>query len=271
MQIAGKEFKDKTLTSRISTTTDQQLAEEFVQKISSDALILIKSYGVTEQDLINQFGSLDPDRIALTAQIIVAEERLIDEGKTLSIFAQEDYELSSLSLVGLNSTPVIDGNTVGGCLLEAIGIRAVVQVLVGDIAALGTAGVLKIVGNVASKYAGIIGAAVMVYQFADCMGWLDNLEELGVSNKEVSKMSDLVMIKPVTGYFIKDFVYISKKSIAYKSITDFYIDRNFNYKIYTVNMTATAEGDVNSDDFTFSSNETISGRKLDASTIKEAY
>lgn len=269
MQIAGKDFKRKGNTNRSYDfePNNEELAEQFVQQISGDALILIKSYGVTELDLISQFGSLDPVKISMTAQLIMAEEDLLDEGKTLSIFTQDDYQISSLSLLGVSSTYAGGGSTVGGCLLEAIGVKAVVNILVGDLAALGTAGVLKIVGNVASKYAGVIGGAVMVYQFADCMGYFDKYDTGGPGG--VSSIDDLVLIEPVKDYFIKHGVYISKKELNYVSISNFYIDEGFMYKIYEIH----ADGPITSDGFhgtySFTSEEKIMGRKLDGSTIME--
>lgn len=270
MQIAGKDFKKHGFTKKSfdSNPNNEEVAEQFVQQISGAALILIKSYGVTEQDLINHFGSLDPVMISMTAQLIMAEEDLLDEGKTMSIFTQDDYQISSLLLFGVNSTYAGGGSTVGGCLLEAIGVKAVVNILVGDLAALGTAGVLKIVGNVASKYAGVIGGAVMVYQFADCMGYFNKFETGGPGG--VSSINDLVLIKPVEGYFNQNYIYISKKDLNYVSISNFQIDQNFLYPIYLIH----ADGPIPIDGpfngtYSFSSEESIYGFKLDGSTIME--
>ena len=129
MKIAGKDFIANTSTNKsISYQSGrEQSAEQYVQQISSDAVSLIKSYGVTEQDLINQFGGLDPKKIAMTAQIIVVEEQLLSQRKTLSIFTQEDYQLVTSSLPGENTAMQSNGNTVGGCLLEAIGVKTVVR------------------------------------------------------------------------------------------------------------------------------------------------
>ena len=256
MQIGGKEIKNKIETSRMS---NEAVAKEFVSEIKDDALILIKSYGVTERQLINKFGSLDPEKIALTAQLIVMEEELIDKGKTLSIFTQQDYKPLSYAILGINSTYA---NTVGGCVLEAIGVKAVVQVLVGDIAALGTAGVLKIVGNVASKYAGIIGAAAMVYQFADCMGWLTAVS--GPLPAGVSTYKDLVIVDRRENSF-KATYYISKKDIGYISASEFKINRNSSYRTFNVEY-----GDIKNPIYkvTFGS-KTVLGLDLNPLTVRE--
>lgn len=270
MQFAKKDFQTSRSTSRSVGVepSEEELAEEYVQQISGDALLLIKAYGVTEQDLISQFGNLDPAKISMTAQIILLEEELIAQGKTLSIFAQEDFQLSSLSIFGVNSTYAGDGPTVGACVLEAIGVRVVVQALVGDLAALGTAGVLKIVGSVATKYAGVIGGAVMVYQFSDCMGWL-KIDVIG-AERGIKSFDDLVIISPVSGYFKHNPIYISKKDLNFKSLTDFYIDPSYMYPIYTAHTDGVITADADYEgDYTFTSNETILGSNLDGSTIME--
>lgn len=268
MQNADKDLKSKSLTNRSIDfeSGNVELSEQFVQQISGDALLLIKSYGVTEQDLINEFGSLDPEKISMTAQIIMAEEDLLDEGKTLSIFTQEDYQLSALSFFGVNSTYAGGGNTVGGCLLEAIGIKAVVQVLVGDLAALGTAGVLKIVGNVASKYAGVIGGAVMVYQFADCMGWLTTYQVGGPLPGNVSTCNDVVMVSRKSSLGYIGPYYISKSDISFKSETDFIIESDRSYKTYNVNITANIE---DTECNVTMGGVSLNGGELDISTVRE--
>lgn len=111
-----------------------------------------------------------------------------------------------------------------------------------------------------------------VYQFADCMGWLTS-SMIGGTDGNVSSFDDLVLIKPITGYFIKNYVYISKKSLNFKSITSFQIDRNFNYPIFIPETNGFITGEPDSGKgfiYTFSSKQTINGSKLDASTIKEA-
>jgi hypothetical protein len=267
MQVAGEKFKNNTLTRK---TNREQHAEVFVQEIEADALTLIKAYGVTEQDLINEFGSLDPDKISLTAQLIMAEEKLLDEGKTLSIFAQDDYQLSSIFLFGVNSTYAQSSDTIGGCIADAMGITAAFQFLESGVAGLGTKGVLKIIKKIGGKYLGAIGLALAVYDFADCMGWL-NFQVAGGSSDEVSSLNDLIMIKPIKDYLISDFVYISKKQLNYKSMFNFSLDKNFNYTIYTVNRGFIGLEEPDPSTYTFSINGTINGRKLDISTIKVAY
>ena len=55
-----------------SRTTKELLAIDFTNEIKPNALTLIKSYGITEDEIISEFGSLDSEKIALTAEAIMS-------------------------------------------------------------------------------------------------------------------------------------------------------------------------------------------------------
>lgn len=266
MQIAAKESKYKASTAKSLDLQDvksrDELALDFVQKIEGDALELIKSYGITERQLVVEFGSLDSEKIALTAQLILAEEDLIDKGKTLSIFVNDDYQLASLSIFGINST-YAQSDTIGGCIADAMGITAAFHIIENGIAGLGTQGVLKIIKKIGGKYLGAIGVALAVYDFADCMGWL--MQVGGTLPADVSTYNDLVMVDRASTSAFQATYYISKKDINYKSINDFVIKRDQSYRTFDVEY-----GDINNPIYkvTFGS-ETVLGRHLNPLTVRE--
>lgn len=70
MITANNNLMKNSLTQK-KRVNRQELAVEFTKAINQDALSLIKSYGITEQDIISEFGSLDSKKIALTAEAIV--------------------------------------------------------------------------------------------------------------------------------------------------------------------------------------------------------
>lgn len=144
---------------------------KFVNELEYPALALIKSYGVTEEEIIAELGSMDSAQIVLTAEAILHEEDLIRTGKTLSFFEQEDYHLTAMSLFGINSANA-QTDTFGGCLADAIGITAAFEVIEQGVMGLGKKGVLKLLRKVGGKYLGFIGVALAAYDFADCMGWI---------------------------------------------------------------------------------------------------
>lgn len=143
----------------------------YTEIIKPDALTLIKSYGITEKEIIAEFGSLDSEKVALTAEAIVKAEELIDNGQTLSIFTKDDYQLASLSFIGLNST-YAQSDTIGGCIADAIGITAAFELLQNGVAGLGRRGVLKLIRKIGGRALGPVGLALATYDFADCMGWI---------------------------------------------------------------------------------------------------
>ena len=140
----------------------------FEESIHLEAINLIKSYGITEAEIISEFGSLEDPRISHAAQFILYEEELLLEGHTMNIFDSTDYSLVAFNFIGVNT---LYAQTVGGCLGEAAGINLIKDVFEGGIKKLGKKGAMKLVTKVASKYLGWIGAAVMVMEFSECMGW----------------------------------------------------------------------------------------------------
>jgi hypothetical protein len=170
MRLASN--KQKNNNEAIYRTSQELLAIDFTNEIKPDALTLIKSYGITEAEIISEFGSLDSEKIALTAQAILNTEELLANGKTLSIFTDEDYQFASLSIFGVNQS-LAQSDTVGGCIADAIGISAAFQVMNYGIQKLGKKGAYKLLKKIAGRTLGPIGVALAVYDFADCMGWLE--------------------------------------------------------------------------------------------------
>jgi hypothetical protein len=141
----------------------------FINSIHYPAIELIRSYGITDQEIINELGSLDSAKIVLTAQSILVAESLIDKGQTLIFFEPEDLSYATLGLIGIQTA---FAETIGGCLLEAVGIAGLAEIVEHGIAGLGSKGVLKLLRKVAGKYLGPIGAALAAYDFAECMDWI---------------------------------------------------------------------------------------------------
>lgn len=168
MMTANNNVKNNFSMQRASR---EEMAINYTEIIKPDALTLIKSYGITEQEIIAEFGSLDSEKVALTAEAIIKAEELIDNGQTLSIFTEDDYQLASLSFIGLNST-YAQSDTIGGCIADAIGITAAFELLQSGVAGLGRKGVLKLIRKIGGKSLGPVGLALATYDFADCMGWI---------------------------------------------------------------------------------------------------
>jgi hypothetical protein len=148
--------------------TKEAKARKLVNELRPSSLALLKTYGISERQLVDEFGDLNSDKIVLTALVVWEVEKMLDNGKTLSIFEDGDIDLAMLGAFGINSTYA--QNTVGGCLADAIGVYAVVEF--AQTGQLSQTAVIKLVKKVGAKYLGAFGAALAVWDFVNCMGWV---------------------------------------------------------------------------------------------------
>lgn len=147
------------------------IGQSIIQNSYSSALNLIKAYGITESEIVGEFGSLDSGKIVLSAEAILQSEHIIDQGYKLTIFENDDFKYTSIATFFINSS-YAQSDTFGGCLADAIGITAAFEVIEHGIAGLGKKGVLKLIRQVGGKYLGFVGMGLAIYDFAVCMEWL---------------------------------------------------------------------------------------------------
>ncbi len=168
-QMKQKEIASLNTKSILSENASFYYSNYFINSIHYSAIELVRSYGITDQEIIEELGSIDSAKIVLTAESILVSESLIDNGQTLTFFEAEDLSYAVLGLIGIQPAYA---ETIGGCLLEAVGIAGLAEVIEEGIAGLGRKGVLKLLRKVAGKYLGPIGVALAAYDFADCMDWI---------------------------------------------------------------------------------------------------
>jgi hypothetical protein len=149
-------------------------AKKILGPVMADGIDLLKSYGVTEAEIIAEFGSLNSPDIAMASLAVYRVEQLAQNGQMIKEFDENlDYNFATLFL-GVQNTYAQSG--IGNCTLEALGVNAVISGFSGGIKKLGKKGVLKIIRKVATKYLGFVGAVIAVLDFADCMGWFGDAE-----------------------------------------------------------------------------------------------
>jgi hypothetical protein len=102
----------------------------------------------------------------------MAFEEKLDENQRIDFLDESDFELSSILGISSAFADQEKEDTIGGCIADAAGISAVFT-LINDGAnkKLTKLAVKKVIRKVATKALGVIGAALAVYDFADCMGW----------------------------------------------------------------------------------------------------
>lgn len=148
--------------------------QNIIEQVQPSSLKLIRSYGITDAEIIAEFGSLTNPAINEAAMMIAETDNLLAHGYTLDFLDSRDYVSSLYSSCGTDAFAEVQADpTVGGCIGEAAGITVLTKALQGGLKSLGKQGALKLIKKVASKYLGWVGAAVMVIEFSECMGWTD--------------------------------------------------------------------------------------------------
>lgn len=155
----------------------EEEAKFILEPVVENGIALLKSYGLTDDEIINEFGSLSEPEIVTAALAVYRTEELARDGFMIKELNEDlDYEFASLlSFSGYAYAQ----SGVGNCILEAIGVNAVIQGFRGGIKKLGKRGVLRLIRRVALRTLGWFGAAIAVVDFADCMGWFGDSSFIG--------------------------------------------------------------------------------------------
>lgn len=140
-------------------------AKELLEPVLESSQDLLMSYGFTEQDLIDEFGSLDNENLIMNAMAILdISSAYVDNGgvvynNRINLFVQS-----------VNAQTYADFKH---CLLDATGIAGaailIQEGIKGAIKKLGKKAVLKIVGKVVARNLGWVGAVWAVADFSKCM------------------------------------------------------------------------------------------------------
>lgn len=173
----------KHTTARLPDQTEQEYIvdavggeeelQNIIDQVQASSLNLIRSYGISDAEIIAEFGSLTNPAINEAAMMITETDNLLAHGYTLDFLDSQDYVSSLFSSFGTSAYAVQADPTVGGCIGEAAGITILTQAIQGGLKSLGKKGAMKLISKVASRYLGWVGAAVMVIEFSECMGWTD--------------------------------------------------------------------------------------------------
>ncbi|NCP53328.1 MAG: hypothetical protein GW817_13880 [Flavobacteriales bacterium] len=168
IDIKSKHSTSKNTSSRFPVDINGFVFEEEEKGQSLDnSIALLNSFGVTNQDIIEEFGSLENPDIITTA---LASSR-IEEQSQLGYYVvdfETGYNYSTDSYVdlkGMNNT----ANSVVDCAMDALGIPA--GLIVGSAKNLGRKALLKAARKLATRMLGWVGAGIAVYEFGDCMEW----------------------------------------------------------------------------------------------------
>ena len=147
-------------STKAGTQSNEELSV-LLSELSSESLCMLESYGVSYADIEQYVDGIDDPRIAVIGMVFISlQEKGIPENS-----------------VRLKSSSTEGGEFSYGQVMDCLG-RTFLGVSLAD-AAFGTATsftmttALGIAGRVASRTLGVVGAAIAVADFGDCMGWYD--------------------------------------------------------------------------------------------------
>lgn len=117
-------------------------------------------WNFNDNDIVECFGSLSNHSIIPGVCTLIGIKQFDPNSIDATQFSGIAGELSSRV-----------GPTVMGCLLEAVGVNAITELLEGGIQKMGKSAVKKLLKKVVSKYLGAVGAVLAGYDFGECMDW----------------------------------------------------------------------------------------------------
>lgn len=171
IDIKSKHYSSKNTSSRLLEDNSGFIFEEEEKAQSlNNSIALLNSFGVTNQDIIEVFGSLDNPNIILTALAAIRIEEQSQLGYHVVDF-ETGYNYSTDSYVSLNDMNITANraNSVVDCAMDALGIPA--GLIVGSAKNTGRKALLKAARKLATRMLGWVGAGIAVYEFGDCMEW----------------------------------------------------------------------------------------------------
>lgn len=142
------------------------------QEALNSSISVLNSFGITNDDIIQEFGSLNEADIITTALAATRIEEQSLLGNHI-VDLETGYNYSTNSYVDLNSldSNLADssGNTIVDCAIDALGIPA--GLIIGSAQSTSTAALLKAAKKLAKRMLGWVGAGIAIYEFGDCMDW----------------------------------------------------------------------------------------------------
>lgn len=132
-----------------------------LSELSSESLCMLESYGIFYDDIEQYVDNIDDPRISIIGMVFIAfqEKGISNNIIRLKSGSTEEDEFSYAQVMD--------------CLGRAfLGIN-IADFVFGSATKFTMATALGIAGRVASRTLGLVGAAVAIADFGDCMGWYD--------------------------------------------------------------------------------------------------
>lgn len=179
LKIASINYNNSNKRSQKKNNVIQNSTE--YQNLMNASLELIHSYGINDNEIIEDMGDLNSEEIIVGALAISGVETqaangydLIDPDDNTSLFTGEPR---TIDIASAKSSLTTQSDTFD-CLLQACGVTAIMEIMQQGIQNMPKSAVRKLLKKVATRYLGAIGAAVAVYEFGDCMNYWRKNEKI---------------------------------------------------------------------------------------------
>lgn len=162
----GKESKHKKINSRTVDGEGFDFTLNEQDSILSNSIAVLNSNGITNSQIISEFGSLTNPEIVPTA---LAVTRIVDEAIVGNhiIDLETGYNYTTGAYMDISNFNA--RQSIFDCAMDALGIPA--GLILGTAEGTSTAALIKAARKLASRTLGWIGAGIAVYEFGDCMEW----------------------------------------------------------------------------------------------------
>ncbi len=164
-----KDLESKAFSGDIakSLINKQEKIREVLQPVSKKGRKLLHTYGLTDQEIAAEFGSVNAPGIILAGIILLNAER--GERYETAFHFGELFGSWAYAQVGpTNEISEVKPDWVQ-CMIQAVGVDAIIEFAKGNVT---KAIAKKAIRKIASRALGWVGVGLALYEYSNCMGWI---------------------------------------------------------------------------------------------------
>lgn len=143
--VLKKQTIKNKFQSKSKNTLDEDGAKEMLNPIIQETVSVLRNGGISKNEIISEFGSLNSPEIAIVGLALLTENRKLSMSSPYAFKEASVLDCAARAFVGMELHEGFWSSFTNRRVL------------------------LRAVGKLATRTLGFIGAALIVYDFADCM------------------------------------------------------------------------------------------------------
>lgn len=167
--LIKKDLESKELGGKYgnSLTSKQEKIRKVLQPVSKKGRKLLHSYGLSDEEIAAEFGTVNAPEIILAGIILLNVER--GQSYDTAFHFGELFGSRAYAQVGpTNEISEVKPDWVQ-CMIQAVGVEAIIEFAKGNV----TKSIAKkAIRKIASRTLGWVGVALALYEYSNCMGWI---------------------------------------------------------------------------------------------------